>query len=107
MIHLNKQEQALIDEVLQEFNFEKCKRVMDYLNWEWAFTNSVPTIEELKEASKKRIDSAILSIKESKESYRYSCSCSSGGLQATVYKNRYNRIVNITLEFVITDWSTS
>ena len=31
-------------------------------------------------------------------------SSSSGGLKATVYKNRYNQITFIKLEFVFTEW---
>ena len=34
---LHKKEQEIIDDVLTEFDFEKCHRVMKFLNWTWVF----------------------------------------------------------------------
>lgn len=104
MIELHKKEQELIDGVMENFDFEECEKVMKYLDWKWAFSDNTPTIEELKESARDRIDSAIFGVKKSKESYQYNYSSASGGLQATVYRNRYNRITSITLEFVLTEW---
>jgi hypothetical protein len=63
MIQLHKTEQELIDEILEEFNFEKCKVVMDHLHWTWGFTNQVPSIQQLKESARNRIESAIEGLK--------------------------------------------
>lgn len=107
MIQLHKTEQELIDEILEEFNFAKCKLVMDYLNWTWGFTNQVPNIQELKESARDRIESAIDGIKNSKtHSHRDAYISSSGGLKVSVWKNRYGRICDIQLEFILTDWAT-
>jgi hypothetical protein len=107
MIPLLKIEEELIDEVLKEFNFGKCKSVMDHLRWGWGFDNQVPTIQELKKSARNRINTAIEGIKSDKtHSYRETYTCSSGGLKASVWKNRYGRISDIQLEFVLTDWST-
>lgn len=104
---LLKTEEELIDEVLKNFNFDKCKLVMDYLNWIWGFEGQVPTIEQLRQSAKNRINNAIEGIREDKKhSYRDPFICSSGGLKASVWKNRYGRICDIQLEFVLTDWST-
>jgi hypothetical protein len=107
MIPLLKIEEELIDEVLEQFNFGKCKSVMDHLRWGWGFDNQVPTIQELKKSARNRINTAIEGIKSDKtHSYRETYTCSSGGLKASVWKNRYGRISDIQLEFVLTDWST-
>jgi hypothetical protein len=107
MIPLLKIEEELIDEVLEQFNFTKCKSVMDHLRWGWGFDNQVPTIQELKKSARNRINTAIEGIKSDKtHSYRETYTCSSGGLKASVWKNRYGRISDIQLEFVLTDWST-
>ena len=107
MLELRKKEQELIDEILREFNFEKCKLTMDYLNWTWSRTNGVPTIADLKESAVNRIHSAIDVIRNRKNiSYHHPAVCSSGGLQATVFINKYGHITHIGLEFVLTEWSS-
>jgi len=107
MIQIHKKEQELIDEILGEFNFAKCKLVMDHLNWTWGFTNQVPTIQELKESALKRIENAIEGLKNSKKwSHHEPYICSSGGLCAYVWKNRYSQICDVKLEFVLTEWAT-
>jgi hypothetical protein len=105
MIILRDKEQKLIDEVLQEFNFGKCKLTMEYLNWTWARTNSVPSIADLKESALNRIYSAIDVIRTRKNiSYQHPATCSSGGLEATVYVNKYGHITYVGLKFVLTQW---
>jgi hypothetical protein len=107
MIQLHKTEQELIDEILEEFNFAKCKLVMDHLHWTWGFNRQVPIVQELKESARDRIESAIEGLKNSKKwSHHQPYMCSSGGLCAYVWKNRYGRICDIKLEFVLTEWST-
>ena len=108
MVELHKKEQELIDYVMNEFDFSKCNKVMRYLNWTWGFTNQVPTIEDLKASALDRIHNAIELIKDRKKiSYEHPAFCSSGGLQATVFVNKYKRITNVTLEFVLTEWSSN
>lgn len=107
MTTMLKVEQELVDEIIEQFNFEKCKLVMDHLNWTWRFNPQPPTIQELKQSARNRIEDAIEGLKSSKKhSYRDAYVCSSGGLKASVWKNRYGRICDIQLEFVLTDWAT-
>ena len=105
--HLRDKEQELINEVLQEFNFEKCKLTMDYLNWSWGRTNGVPNIADLKESALDRIHSAIETIRKRENiSYQHPSTCSSGGLKATVFVNKYGYITHVGLEFVLTEWDS-
>jgi len=82
---------------------------MDHLRRGWGSLNhnQVPTSQELKKSARNRINNAIEGIKSDKtHSYREAYTCSSGGLKVSVWKNRYGRISDIQLEFVLTDWST-
>ncbi len=107
MTQLHKKEQELIDEILTEFNFAKCKVVMDHLNWCWGLNGQVPSIQQLKEFAKDRIDSAIEGLKKSKKwSHHQPYMSSSGGLCVNVWKNRYGYICDIKLEFILTEWAT-
>ena len=107
MLQIHKKEQELIDEILEQFNFAKCKLVMDKLNWTWGFNNQVPSIQQLKESARDRIESAIEGLKSSKKwTHHQPYMSSSGGLCVHVWKNRYGQICDIKLEFVLTEWAT-
>ena len=106
MIQIHKKEYELIDEVIENFDFNKCHRVMKYLKWTWAFDRDVPTIDRLRESARKRIESAIDGIKKSKKhSHLEGYFSLSVGLKATVWKNRYGQITNIQLDFILTEWN--
>ena len=64
MATINRKEQELIDEVIENFNFEKCYLTMTLLNWTWANGLVVPTVEDLKTSALQRILSAINGSKE-------------------------------------------
>jgi hypothetical protein len=65
----------------------------------------IPTKYDLIEAAKDRIQSAIEGIKKAgRMSLNEFYGSSSGGLKATVYKNRYDQITFIKLEFILTEW---
>jgi len=45
---------SILDEIMDEFDFEKVKIVMDALDWQWAYAkakNGVPTLDEIKQAA--------------------------------------------------------
>jgi len=107
MITINKKEQELIDEVIQNFDFYKCQLMMEYIGWRWLTHNGyrVPTKYDLIESAKDRINSSIEGIKEAgRMGLNEPYTSSSGGLKATVYKNRYDQITFIRLEFIFTEW---
>jgi hypothetical protein len=104
-MNINKKEYELVDEVLKHFDFKKCHKVMKHLDWGWGFDEQIPTVDRLKERGRDRIISAIEGIKENKKHHHLEgYFSSSGGLKATVYKNKYGLITNIILEFVLTEW---
>jgi hypothetical protein len=105
-------EEKMIDEIIQEFNFERCYLAMNTLNWEWFSTGGlvrgVPTVEMLKDAAIDRLHSAMEGVKdkENRLSANEHYSCSSGGLKGTAWKNRYGHITGIKLEFVLEEWDS-
>jgi hypothetical protein len=106
MTQIHKKEYELIDEVIENFDFYRCHRVMKHLKWTWTFDGGVPTIDRLRESARKRIEGAIEGIKESKKhSHLEGYFSFSGGLKATVWKNRYGQITNIQLDFILTEWN--
>lgn len=104
----------LIDEIIENFDFDKCNQMMKLTNWTWWGTG-VPTVEVLKNSALERINSAInLALERPSDEDIHipnfsgkenSFFCSSGGLKATVWCVKKD-IKRIDLEFIFTDWST-
>ena len=98
-------EQKMIDDVIENFDFERCHRAMRALNWSW-FGRGIPTISMLKESSIERLQSAMKGVKSNGLSSSDSYFSSSGGLKGTAWKNRFGHVAGIKLEFVLTDWDS-
>lgn len=98
-------ENRMIDEIIENFDFEKCRIAMKVLGWTWGFHPLSPTIEMLKQAARERIKSVMKLAKEGK-CPKSTYFCSSGGLKANAWVNRYGQIEGIRLEFVLTDWDS-
>ena len=98
----------MIDEIMDNFNFENCHKAMQALNWTWV-GKGVPSVQDLRSSAIERINSAIVGLstvkyRNSDDSYYFS---SSGGLKATVWKNKKGHVDGINLEFVLTSWDVS
>jgi hypothetical protein len=100
---LTKGEQKMVDDILENFNFQKCHDVMTILKWSWA-TVGIPSIDDLKQSAVEKLQTAILGVKDKEVHEHYYVS--SGGIKASAYKNRYNRVVMLHLEFVLTEWDS-
>ena len=97
-----EQEEYMINNILSHFNFEKCRKTMEFLKWKW-FGEQVPSIEMLKNSAVDRLKNAIEIAKKSKCS-KSTYFSSSGGLKGSAWVNRYGQIEAIKLEFVLTEW---
>ena len=98
--------QKMIDDIIENFDFEKCHFVMTKLKWSWV--RGIPTIDDLKRAAIQRMEQAIEGALDKKDilplnSYYFS---SSGGLKATAWRNRYGHLEAINLEFVLAEWDS-
>lgn len=100
-----EQENKMIDEILDNFDFRKCQLVMQTIHWTWGFGETSPTIEMLKSSAVDRLKGAMDLAKNGKcsKSTYYS---SSGGLKGSAWINRYGHVEGIRLEFVLTEWDS-
>ena len=85
-----------ISEIMNQFDFDRVLSVMRYLNWNWGM--SVPTMDEIKEMAFKLLTEAY-----AKDSY----SVSSGGFCATSFVNSDTGRIELSLEFILSSWTTS
>jgi hypothetical protein len=67
----------MIDEILDEFNFERVHKVMVALDWTWSGTDGVPTIADLRRMAR----SLLKQVVESKGIH----SVGSGGFTAYMH----------------------
>jgi len=99
--------EKMIEDILENFDFEKCYLTMKALKWVWV-GRGIPTIEDMKISARERIESAIRGVldKENRLSSSNYYFSSSGGLKATAFKNRYGHLEAINLEFVVAEWDS-
>lgn len=108
VVRMNQQlmEDKMIQDVLDNFNFQKCWVAMKALGWTWGFDSIQPSIEELRSSGEQRLRNAMKYCRESKGTHNSPYWVSTGGLKATAWKNRYGHIEGVRLEFVLTDWDS-
>jgi hypothetical protein len=88
----------LINEVMDEFDYDKVQRVMEFLNWDWASVNGVLSVGDLKRMSRILLISCINGAMAYKKDY----SASTGGFKAeATWDNERNKIYSLTLRFVL------
>ena len=101
--------QNMINEIIANFDFERVKKTMEALNWEWAITKGIPNIEQLKENAIERLERAIeLSTSPDNVKYHHHVGwiSSSGGFKAVAWKNKKGKLKKLQLEFIVSDWDT-
>ena len=90
-----------INEILDFFDFERVKKVMDHLNWEWAGSDGVPEIYELRQHARKLMNTAVTEcIKSKQEDYFTEC----GGFRVECNKYNDDPKIYIRLSFNVTSW---
>lgn len=98
-------ESKMIKDVLDNFDFIKCRLAMSQLGWTWGFESLTPTIHQLQTAAEKRLRDAMDLARKGKCS-KSTYFSSSGGLKGNAWTNRYGHIEGIRLEFVLTEWDS-
>lgn len=91
-----------IDEVLDCMDFEKIKKVMDFLNWTWWNTDGVPEIYELRIHARELLTRIA---KEIMNSDKNNCAISCGGFRADVERDEDDSKLYFHLSFVLTVWA--
>ena len=106
---VNDQTEAMIFNIIREFDFLKVQVVMEALKWVWiSAENGIPTTLELRQQATKLLRSAIrCRLDEYKdEHWELGIHCSTGGFDATAYCNEdKTKIIGLKLQFVVEEWS--
>ena len=96
--------QALIVDIMNEFDFDRVWSVMDHLNWKWGDPRSgnaeVPNLDKIKDHAKSLLNTACLNALESDgEEF---C-IQTGGFKASAHKEN-GKIAFLQLQFILTEW---
>lgn len=90
-----------VDEIIDNFNWDRVHKVMDFLKWTYN-DDRVPDIEELKTKGEILLKNIWLSTNEKKSE---AWSIKSGGFKATAaYNHKKGRVDYLKLEFIIDDY---
>jgi hypothetical protein len=97
--------EAMINDIIEEFDFDKVQSAMEHLCWKWRGEDVTidmlkeTAIELLKDASKSRLNY----FKDSH--WQLGITCGTGGLQATACCDEdKTKITNLDLKFVLEEW---
>lgn len=101
---------AMIDNIMEEFNFAKVYKAMIALNWKWLDAKEgTPTLDELRKEAKyllKRAAELRLGTL-SDEHWEVGIACCTGGFQAKAYCDEdKTKITSLDLKFIVTEWDT-
>jgi hypothetical protein len=96
----------MINEVLAHFDFNSVHQTMQALDWTWATTEGIPTIEQLKDSAEDHMNSAIEQVlsKKNKESHDVAWISASGGFRASAWKTKKGKLARVQLEFIVSEW---
>jgi hypothetical protein len=98
----------MIEDILNEFDFDKVERAMEALNWKWR--GETPTLYDLREEALRLLRGAAKSrlgdFKDTHWEIAIINAC--GGFEARAYCNEdKTKITGLDLAFVITSWDSS
>ena len=91
-------QQDKIDDIMDNFDFNKVETVMKATNWTWVSTHGVPVEHELRKQARELLKS-VSQHYVSELGFRYAIS--TGGFKATKYYDG-----ELELEFIVAKWDT-
>lgn len=93
--------EKLIEGILENFNFDKVRKTMEFLGWTYYNSEETPTTYRLIKSAKERLEQVYEGATQNKKDY----SSSSGGFKAFAEYNEETGIVDfLELSFVLTSW---
>ena len=94
---------ADINEILDQFDFEKVNQVMNSIYWRWVMPGGyrTPSIPELRKHARNLLEETVSGLIRSKES---DYCIESGGFRAEADKYEDDPKIHIQLSFVVTSW---
>ena len=94
-----------IDDIMENFNFERVHQTMEALNWKWV--GQKPSMDDLREQAERLLRGAAKSrLGDFKRSHwELGIINGTGGFQATAFCDRTKtRITGLDLKFVVSEW---
>ena len=96
-----------IEDILDCFDFERVKKVMDFLEWKWASLNDVPEIWDLRKCARNLLTivcEGVMSKAKNNPDETAEYYTATGGFhaEATIYPDESK--VYLKIFFVISDW---
>jgi hypothetical protein len=56
---MKRKHKMMIQECLDNFDFENVQRVMEFLHWEWTSSVGVPTVDDIRGVARRQLKRAI------------------------------------------------
>ena len=99
----------MIDDIMDEFDFNRVETVMEFMDWKWAGDNGLEyvTVDMLKKTAKRLLRDAAESRlgRFKNEHWEQGIICGTGGFQAMAFCNEEKtKIEALDLKFVLTEW---
>ncbi len=98
----------MIEDILNEFDFDKVERAMEALNWKWR--GEIPTIYDLREEAERLLWGAAKSRLGSFKNEHHDIPIinATGGFEARAWCDKEKtKITKLDLAFVVTSWGSS
>ena len=95
----------MIDNILENFNFDRVQITMDYLNWKWVgeYVTTEMLVKEARRLLKDAAESRLGKFKN--EHWEQGIIHGTGGFQAQAWCNESKtKITGLDLKFVLTEW---
>ena len=98
---ISEQTQETIDDIMDNFEFDKVHEVMEFLEWKWALDDGycVPSINDLRRRSRQLIKDVVSNLERNEE-----CNVSTGGFTVRGWKSSDDGKIFLELSFVLTNW---
>ena len=99
----------MIDDIMDEFDFNRVETVMEFLDWKWAGDNGLEyvTVDMLKKTAKRLLRDAAESRlgRFKNEHWEQGIICGTGGFQAMAFCDEdKTKITGLDLKFVLEEW---
>lgn len=102
---MKKSAEQMIDNIMDNFDFKKVHKTMNFLGWKWG-ENEVPSVEELKETASDLLNHVVDVLTEDPPSVHHTDRflTSTGGFHASGYRTKRGNVAQLELYFAIDSW---
>lgn len=93
--------EIMIDDIMENYNFQKVQDVMIFLNWSWFGADESPSINELKDKAREHLTSAY----DLSEQHQDNVAIANGGFHALArYSYDELEVFSLELMFSVANW---